>query len=300
LLAFAAAAAIRPQAILTIDPKHRLIEGVASDGRTIWVSSVLDREILSCRKRCRTFAILPDGLYPFAVAWDRQAKRLWVAADCPRGVPDVKPCDGGALIALSPFGRMTITRLPPSIESFHPGDVSAGSGGVFVSDSQNGSVFRLAGTGSDLTMVFGPRTGGSAQGTALAADGRTLLVADYGQGIGTVDITTGDRKILAQADGKPVRGVDGLVRCGSTYFGVYNGGAIPARVYQLRMGSDDIQRRDLVSEPMITDPTQIAFDGKKLLIVSDSGWERIGKKETTRSTGAQILAIPLSPTCQPI
>jgi len=50
---------------------------------------------------------------------------------------------------------------------------------------------------------------------------------------------------------------------------------------------------------MLSDPTQIAFDGKRLLIVSDSGWERIGKGETTRRIGAKILAIPLGKDCKP-
>ncbi len=60
LLAMAAAAAVQPpQAVLTIDPNHRLVEGVASDGTTIWVSSVLDRQILACRTTCRTLATLP-------------------------------------------------------------------------------------------------------------------------------------------------------------------------------------------------------------------------------------------------
>jgi hypothetical protein len=299
LLAFAAATAIRPQTILTIDPKHRLIEGVASDGRTIWVSSVLDRQILACRKACRTFAELPEGLYPFAIAWDRRAKRLWVAADCPQGVPGIQACDRGALISLTPSGRV-VTRLAPEQKSFHPGDVSAGPGGVFASDSQNGAIFRLTESGSHLAMILGPSKGGSAQGTALAADGRTLLVADYSQGIGTLDITTGERKILPQANGKPVRGVDGMVRCGETYFGVYNGGAIPARIYRMRTLPQEIERSDLVEGPMIVDPTQIAFDGKRLLAVSDSGWERLEAKESGRSKGAEIVAIPLSPNCRPL
>ena len=91
LLALAAAAAAQPRTILTIDPSHRLVEGVASDGKTIWVSSILDRQIMACRKKCRSFATLPAPLHPFAVAWDKTRQRLWVAADCPPGVPAIKP-----------------------------------------------------------------------------------------------------------------------------------------------------------------------------------------------------------------
>src|SRR5256885_8458470 len=96
----AAAAAAQPQTVLTIDPKHRLVEGVASDGTTIWVSSILDREVLACKSTCRMLAILPKGLHPFAIAWDETRKRLWVAADCPPGVPGITACERGALVAL--------------------------------------------------------------------------------------------------------------------------------------------------------------------------------------------------------
>jgi sugar lactone lactonase YvrE len=284
--------------VLTIDPKHRIVEGVASDGRTIWISSVLDRQILACTKNCRLLTTLPQGLYPFAITWDSKRSRLWVAADCPPGVPGITPCESGALIGLDRSGKIR-TRIFPDDDSFHPGDVSVSDGRVFVSDSQNGAVYQLPPTASDLTTLLAPHPGGSAQGTALAADGRTLVAADYGQGIASLNVATGTRKILQQADSKPVRGVDGLARCGETYFGVYNGGAIPARVYAIRIGSRSIERSDLLELPMIADPTQIAFDGKRLLAVSDSGWERLEKKEVARSTGARIVAVPLSASCQP-
>ena len=83
------AAVAQPQLVLTADPSHRLVEGVASDGKTIWLSSVLDRSILECRTRCRTLATLPEGLHPFGIAWDADRKRLWVAADCPPKVPGI-------------------------------------------------------------------------------------------------------------------------------------------------------------------------------------------------------------------
>ena len=85
---------------------------MASDGRTIWVSSILDRQILACRKRCKTLATLPAPLHPFAIAWDATRKRLWVAADCPSGVAAITPCDRGALIGLDTSGRIR-TRIAP-------------------------------------------------------------------------------------------------------------------------------------------------------------------------------------------
>jgi hypothetical protein len=274
------------------------VEGVATDGKTIWVSSVLDRQILACGSTCRTLATLPAGLHPFAIAWDATRRRLWVAADCPVGVPGIKPCDRGALIALSASGRL-MTRIAPLSGTFHPGDVSAAPQGVFVSDSQNGAIYRLANNGYGLSPVIRPSVGKSAQGTALDAQGKSLLFADYGEGIGVVDLTTGARTMLPRQDGKPSVGIDGLARCGDSYFGVYNGGAAPPRIWRIRMRPGGIERTELVEGLTLSDPTQIAFDGKRLLFVSESGWELAAKNEKTRQTGAQIMAIPLGQDCNP-
>ena len=296
LLAFAAAA-VQPQPVLTIDPKHRLVEGIASDGQTIWVSSILDRQILACRATCRAIATLPAPLHPFAIAWDASRKRLWVAADCPPGLAAIKPCERGALIALSSGGRV-LTRIATASGSFHPGDVSAAPQGVFVSDSQNGAVYRLASSGYSLEPVIAPGVGKSAQGTALDADGQNLLVADYSQGVGLVALATGARTLLPRQDGKPLRGIDALARCGSTYYGIYNG-ATPGTLAAITPGQTTLSADLPLGLGALPDPTQIAYDGKRLLIVADSGWATIDKPGFKRTLGASIVAIPLSADCKP-
>ena len=50
----------------------------------------------------------------------------------------------------------------------------------------------------------------------------------------------------------------------------------------------------------LPDPTQIAYDGKRLLIVADSGWATLDKAGFVRTQGAPIIAIPLSKDCKPI
>jgi hypothetical protein len=311
MLAFVAAATVQPQTLLTIDAKHRLVEGIASDGTTIWVSSILDRQVLACRATCRTIATLPAPLHPFAIAWDASRKRLWVAADCPPGVAAIKPCERGALVGLSPTGKI-ISRLAPeprrlhpadvspiATGSFHPGDVSAGPGGVFVSDSQNGAVYQLAGTGWYLATLVAPGVGKSGQGTALDADRQRLVVADYSQGIGVVDLASGARTLLPRQDGKPLRGIDGLMRCGSTYFGIYNGTA-PGRLVSFTLGKDQLALDEEIPGLSLPDPTQIAYDGKRLLVVADSGWATIDKPDFKRASGTPILAVPLSEDCKPL
>ena len=297
LLALAAAAAAQPQTVLTIDPKHRLVEGVASDGETIWVSSILDRQILACKTSCRVMATLPAPLHPFAIAWDQGRKRLWVAADCPPGIPAIKTCERGALIALDTRGRVQ-TRIAPFVGTFHPGDVSATDGHVFVSDSQNGMVFRLTKNERGMMAVVLPDTGKSAQGTALSANGSELVVADYSQGIGVTGIDTFKRTLLPRQDGKPLRGIDGLVRCGSTYYGIYNGAA-PGRLISFTLSDGKITIDEPLPDLKLPDPTQIAYDGDRLLIVADSGWATLDNPAFKRTAGTPILAVPLSSDCKP-
>ncbi|MEP6983063.1 MAG: hypothetical protein ABI853_05395 [Sphingomicrobium sp.] len=296
LLALAAAAAVQPQTVPTIDPRHRLVEGVASDGTTIWVSSILDRQILACRPTCRTIATLPAPLHPFAIAWDAGRKRLWVAADCPPGVAAIKPCERGALIALNTAGQV-VTRIATPSGSFHPGDVSAAAGGVFVSDSQNGAVYQLAKSGYALTALIAPGVGKSGQGTSLDADGQKLLVADYSQGVGVVDLATGTRTLLPRQDGEPLRGIDGVTRCGSTYYGIYNG-STPGTLVSITLEGDRLRVDQPLGSVTLSDPTQVAYDGKRLLLVADSGWATIDKPEFKRTSGAPIVAIPLSADCK--
>jgi hypothetical protein len=296
LLAFALTAAAQPRTVLMINPRHRLIEGIASDGRTIWVSSVLDRQILACHKTCRTIATLPAPLHPFALTWDAGRTRLWVAADCPPGVKAIEACDRGALVALDRDGRLK-SRIAPLSGSFHPGDVSAAPAGVFVSDSQNGAVYRLAASGHSLTPLVGPGIGKSAQGTVSAPNGKTLLEADYSDGIVAIDMATGKRKLLARQDGKPLRGIDGLTRCGNVIYGIYNG-ATPGALVSIVTGGTGLTFDQPLHEPL-PDPTQITFDGKRLLIVADSGWATLDKPDFVRTSGAPILAVPLSDDCKP-
>jgi len=299
LAAIAAAAAVaQPQVVVSVPPQHQLVEGVATDGSAIYVSSVLDRQILACGKTCRTIVTLPQGLHPLGIAFDWGRGLLWITADCP-DVAGIAKCERGALVAINREGRVRGRWAPPKMP-FHPGDVTATQSGIFVSDSQSGLVWALLPRRPGLRAVNRPGDGKSAQGTALAPNGLELIVADYERGIGRIDLKTTATTWLPRQDGKPSVGIDGLVRCGDSFLGVYNGGAAPARIWRIRMRPGGIQRDELIDGLTLTDPTQIAFDGKRLLLVADSGWERIGKGETARRTGAQILAIPMTRTCIPM
>lgn len=290
------ALAAEPVTVATIDPKHRLVEGVTTDGKTIWVSSLIDRQILQCRKACATIATLPDGLHPFALAWDNKRHWLWVAADCPPGLPFLKPCERGALIALDRRGR-TRARISPPAGAFHPGDVSAAGGQVFASDSQNGAVYRLIPSGKALIALVAPGIGKSAQGSALDQSGNRLIVADYSQGVTAVELTSRKRTILMRPEGRPLRGLDGLVRCGTSYYAIYNG-APPGRLLRFQVDGERIRFETLIEGGALADPTQLAIRGGELLIIGNAGWEAATKDLGAARDPAPILAVKLAEKCE--
>lgn len=292
ILLAAAVATSDFKTVLSVPLDHALVEGVATDGRTIWVSSVLDRTILACKASCDILATLPAGLHPLGIAWDKRKHRIWVAADCP-AVPGAVKCAKGALVSIDTRGRVR-KRLQPDVPAFHPGDVSATTKGVFVSDSQNGAVYRLSDR-ARLAAVVPAGVGRSAQGSALDEHGARLVVADYGQGITLIDLATNARKLLLPEGGEAQRGLDGLVRCGNAYFAIDNASA-PARLLRFTIVGDSVRMDPIIIGGPLVDPTQIAVDRNRLLLVANAGWEgALGGKP--RESTTPIVAVPIGHRC---
>jgi DNA-binding beta-propeller fold protein YncE len=289
LLLALTAAAEAPEVIVSVPEQHRLVEGIATDGKTIWLSSVLDRAILTRLDRKAGNFVMPAGtLHPMGLAWDAKRGWLWVATDCP-DLPGVAKCESGALVALDRKGRLKARFTPGT--GFHPGDVSAGANGeVFVSDSLNGAVYRL--NDKMLDPVIVPGVGRSAQGTALTTDGKKLVVADYGRGVAVVDLATKVRTLLPMADGKPLRGIDGLVRVGGDYYTVHNGSS-PGSLIRFRIDGATIDVAVVQRGAPLIDPTQLASDGKRLLVVADAGWPAASKAGTPPRGPGTVVAFDL-------
>ena len=81
-----------------------------------------------------------------------------------------------------------------------------------------------------------------------------------------------------------MRGIDGLIRCGSTYYGIYNGAA-PGLLVSITRTDKGIEFDQPLGDVTLPDPTQIAFDGKRLLIVADSGWATLDKPDFVAHRG---------------
>jgi len=290
-------AQIAPQTVATIPAEHRLIEGIAAHGDTIWVSSILDRRIVELRGGKFRAMPLPNGAgAPFAISYDATRDWIWAATNCN---PDLKiqDCTGAWLVAIDRKGKLRRRIQPANGAKFTPGDVSTWQGQVFVSDSTNGAVYRCTADCKTLTALIAPRGKGSAQGSAVYDQGRKLLVADYGLGIISVDLASGAETPVLLPDGNKLRGVDGLVADGDgSFLGVRNF-SVPGKVLRFRITDGKIADPEIAAEGGdIVDPTQIVRAGKQILIVGDAQWSAHLPDKQGKVSGDQkptpIVAIP--------
>ena len=65
------------------------------------------------------------------------------------------------------------------------------------------------------------------------------------------------------------------------------------------IGADRLVADEPLPHLQLPDPTQIALDGKRLLIVADSGWATLDKPGFVRTAGATIVSVPLGRDCYP-
>lgn len=282
----AAAPPATPSVAYRIDPQHRIVEGIASDGKGLWLSSIIDRVVLRCTSTCRPAFTLAGPGHPLGIAWDADRKWLWIAMHCPE-LKGSKPCDG-ELRAVDRSGRTRYSGRPGT--DFRPGDVSVFRGIVTVSDSGNGAVHRLY--RGEWTTPRAPGQGKSAQGSAFFGNGRTQVVSDYGLGIATFPMPPVAAPTWTKAkDGRTIQGIDGMTSLGSRIFGVYNGRS-PGKLLEFAIERDRISYDEVPDGGLLPDPTQVAIHAGALFVVGDSGWAGVDSGPV-RTSGATIVRIPL-------
>ena len=269
-------------------------EGIAFDPRTqrFFLSSIRSGAIAAYAadgSGVREF-VPPrrDGQWAMlALAVDTASRTLWAttaaiplyaayqAADSGRSAVLAYDLDSGALRRRwdAPAGRHQL------------GDMTvAPEGTVYVSDADEGAVYRIA-RGDTALERFAAGDLVSPQGLAVASDGRRLLVADYVRGIAAIDRESGDVTWLEVADSTAVSGIDGLVRVGHSLVAVQNG-VDPKRVVELRMNDAETRitgwRAVESGTPLLTEPTHAVVVGGEVFFIPDSGWDRTNPDGTVK------------------
>lgn len=192
-------------------------------------------------------------------------------------------------------GRILARYRAPDAPSRNFGDVALGPDGtVYVSDSTAGDVWRLAPGAEELEPLVAAGVFGSPQGMAVSADGKALILADYGSGLHRIDLADGAVTPMPAPETASLIGVDTLLRRGDALIVVQNGTA-PMRVLRLTLSPD--QTRIVAAQTLaanletMTDPAGGSLDGDALVFVAVSQLGSYGDDGALRNGAAPPPAI---------
>lgn len=268
-------------------PKDDLIaEDVAYDSgsQRFFVTSVRKGKIvaLDAHGRASDFVAPSAGIAALcgvAVHGDR----LWATtADLPQALAhDERSPRATAVLAFDLANGRLVERVELGLAGKHAlTDLAvAADGVVFASDALGGMLYELRPGAKKLEPVVAPDTLVSPQTAAPTADGRRVLVPDYGRGIAVVDRATHATSWLAHDPRIALDGVDGMVLDGSVLYAVQNG-TTPARVVRIALdagltrvvGLEVLERASAAS----TDATHGVLVNGAFHVIANAGWARFG------------------------
>jgi hypothetical protein len=264
-------------------PGPYLIEGIAHDGRRLYLGSIARGCIFTLEHgRAKVLGVGPlHGVFGMAFG----GSRLWAAT------AELAIDDRTELVGIDlQRGRIASRYAPPSgVEEASLGDVTTGpAGDVFVSDSK-GSVLRLSREAGRLEVLVARGKLRSPQG--MVVDGSSLIVADYATGLHRVDLATGS---VTAMEGGAIRGVDGLVRHGADLIAIQNGGSRP-RVIRIPIARP-AEAEILVEGGVLIEPSLGTVVGDRLLFIGRSQWgeaNEVGEVQPIGAGPTRIMSLNL-------
>jgi len=274
--------------IFRLPERDALFEGIARHpvNESYFFSSVHRRKVVQRLADGTVRDFVAPGAHGLAAALglavDAPRNVLWiVSAGLPQaaGLP-AELRDRSALLAVD----LDSGELRRKVEA--PGEgrrwwndvVVAGDGTVYVSDGGSASVARVALDGAVTTVIAGHGLR-SPGGLALAADERTLYLADWSQGLAALDLTSGELVWMRPPLGAVTLGVDGLRRVGDALVAIQNGVA-PHRIARFALAADG---RSLAGWQLLEravpgwdEPTLGVLVDGALVYVANSQWPKFG------------------------
>lgn len=283
-------------------------EGTAWDARRgeLLLSSGLRRTVVAVDAAGRVRDVARAGLDGvFAVLGlevEAARDRVWAATSAAPFMAGYRAADDGraSLVAFDlATGELAVRVEAPRRPALLNDLVVAADGTVFVTDSLNDSLWRLAPGGGALEPVATGAPWVGPNGVALGADGRTLYVADF-RGVARFDPATGAVERLAPPAGVgSLGGIDGLERSGGSLVGIQNV-AGRGRIWRLDL---DAAGRSIVAatllesgNPLFFNPTTGALAGGDLLFVANPAVQLPMGDATSAPGGAplRLLRLPVA------
>jgi hypothetical protein len=285
---------------LTVAQGPFVAEGLAlSAHRELLVSGVYARTVVEFHDgKPRPF--LNAGKFApvgglFGMASDAARNRLWIAETSGPSVPGGSGARRTGVLEVELSSGKVLSRYlaDTSAEDHFIGDVTVTSAGaVYATDGVGGVLYRVSPESKQLVVAA---TSGlkSLQGVVPAADGLSLIVSSYGEGLHLFKGAT-----FTQIRGTP-KGIDGVARCGDTLIVTQNG-TDPYRVLQLTMSADETSvesTRQLASGvPAAADISLGLVKDNEYIYVRNSQWAAFDEKGALKHapTAAELGEIPVS------
>ena len=283
-----------------------IIEGIAFRSRTgdLFLGDVHHRCIW---RRDRTgqitrFTAEDEELFGiFGLALDEPRKTLWAAMTALPEMAGYDPEMKGAA-ALAEFNLETselrrVIPVPADGRDHGLGDVLvAPDGTIYATDSKAPIVWQLAPGAEDFQIVVESPLFGSLQGMVLSQ--RTLIVADYSNGLFAIDLPTGNMTALAPPKNTTLLGLDGLVAAPGGIVATQNG-VEPQRVIRIGLNGelDGITDVTVLAAglPNLTDLTLITLINDRPTFIAGAGWDGFdpAKGKQPPAHTVRIVQVPL-------
>src|SRR5687768_8011951 len=264
-----------------------IIEGIAFRVRTgdLFLGDVYHRCIWRRDRDGRTARYTAEDdelLGIFGLAVDEPRNTLWAAMTAvPEMLEFTSEMKGYAALAEFDLATSELRRVVPVPDDGREHGLSdlavAPDGTVYVTDTKAPVIWMLSPDTEELQKAAESPAFGSLQGVSL--DQRTLIVADYNNGLFAVRLESGNITTLAAPKNITLVGLDGLVGIPGGVIAVQNG-VEPQRVLRVTLspGLDAITSVTVMAAalPDFRDLSLITLVNDRPTVIAGSGWESLG------------------------
>lgn len=276
-----------------------IIEGIAFRERTgdLFLGDVHDRCVWRRDRdgRVTRFTVDDEELFGvFGLAVDEARNTLWAAT---AALPEMRDYDREVkgFAALAEFDLTTaelrrVVAVPVDGRDHALGDLVLGPDGtVYASDSKAPAIWQLSPGAEELEKTVESPVFNSLQGMALFQ--RTLVVADYSNGLMTVDLATRNIAALLPPEKTTLLGLDGVVAVPGGIVATQNG-VEPQRVLRITFSREVDRVTDVAilasSLPQLNDLTLMTLVNGRPTWIAGAGWDGFDPAKAKQPAGHTV------------
>jgi streptogramin lyase len=277
--------------IATIDKRDIFPENLAFDPtrNSFFLGSTARNAILRCSiaGACVSLVAAPAGeqAYILGLKIDRRLDAIWATTNT---------LSGASLRRYNiKTGSLEQTARLEGKHVFNDLALST-TGVVYVTDTSEGSIYKLNTQSNTLTRVAPEHTFTAANGIAISPDERMIYVSAWGDGIDMIDLRSGSVKPVIHPDQVSLAFIDGLYAIKGSLIAIQNGPMLP-RIVQFSLNTSGREIVEMTTlerrNPSFDGLTTGALVGNQLYYVANP---QIDKKNAAQLDPLQILAVRVS------